>query len=74
MICPKLNMLFNLGTQHFSTKEKSSYSARTTWGVFRQDGQMNAMVLDMWYDELLTQSCERSPKKHIMIVNLTQFD
>jgi len=36
----------------FSTKEKSSYSARTTWGVFRKDGQINAMVLEMWYDRV----------------------
>jgi predicted phage terminase large subunit-like protein len=36
----------------FSTKEKSSYSARTTWGVFRKDGQVNAIVLDMWYDRV----------------------
>tara|TARA_R110000850_G_scaffold72892_3_gene160107 strand:+ start:354 stop:1631 length:1278 start_codon:yes stop_codon:yes gene_type:complete len=36
----------------FSTKEKSSYSARTTWGVFKKDGQINAIVLDMWYDRV----------------------
>lgn len=36
----------------FSVKEKSSYSARTTWGVFRKDGQINAMVLEMWYDRV----------------------
>ena len=36
----------------FSTKEKSSYSARTTWGVFRKAGQVNAIVLDMWYDRV----------------------
>ena len=36
----------------FSTKEKSSYSARTTWGVFKQKGQINAIVLDMWYDRV----------------------
>ena len=33
----------------FSTKEKTSYSARTTWGVFRKNGQVNAIVLDMGY-------------------------
>ena len=36
----------------FSTKEKTSYSARTTWGVFRRHGQVNAIVLDMWYDRV----------------------
>jgi len=36
----------------FSTKETADYSARTTWGVFRHDGMMNIMVLDMWYDRV----------------------
>jgi predicted phage terminase large subunit-like protein len=36
----------------FSTKEKTSYSARTTWAVFRKHGQMNAIVLEMWYDRV----------------------
>ena len=36
----------------FSTKEKTSYSARTTWGVFRFHGQVNVIVLEMWYDRV----------------------
>ena len=36
----------------FSTKEKSSYSARTTWGVFRMNGQVNAIVIEVWYDRV----------------------
>jgi hypothetical protein len=36
----------------FSTKENSSYSARTTWGIFRQNGQVNAIVVEMWYDRV----------------------
>ena len=36
----------------FSTKENSSYSARTTWGVFKKDGYYNAIVIDMWYDRV----------------------
>lgn len=36
----------------FSTKEKSSYSARTTWGVFRKNGQINVIVIEMWYDRV----------------------
>jgi len=36
----------------FSTKENSSYSARTTWGVFRSNGQVNVIVIDMWYDRV----------------------
>ena len=36
----------------FSTKEKTSYSARTTWGVFKHKGMNCAIVLDMWYDRV----------------------
>ena len=36
----------------FSTKEHSSYSARTTWGVFSRDGIWNAIALDCWYDRV----------------------
>jgi len=36
----------------FSTKEKTSYSARTTWGVFKHKGMTCAIVLDMWYDRV----------------------
>ena len=36
----------------FSTKEKTSYSARTTWGVFRDRGMTCAIVLEMWYDRV----------------------
>ena len=36
----------------FSTKEKSSYSARTTWGVFKHKGMTCAIVLEMWYDRV----------------------
>jgi len=36
----------------FSTKENSSYSARTTWGIFKQNGQVNAIVIEMWYDRV----------------------
>ena len=36
----------------FSVKEKSSYSARTTWGVFKQNGLYNAIVIDVWYDRV----------------------
>mgnify|MGYP003124914944 FL=1 len=36
----------------FSVKDKSSYSARTTWGVFRENGQVNAIVIEMWYDRV----------------------
>tara|TARA_R110000824_G_scaffold76636_1_gene194050 strand:- start:2081 stop:3361 length:1281 start_codon:yes stop_codon:yes gene_type:complete len=36
----------------YSTKEKSSYSARTTWAVFMKDNAWNAIVIDCWYDRV----------------------
>jgi|TARA_R110000751_G_scaffold69420_5_gene140991 predicted phage terminase large subunit-like protein len=36
----------------YSTKEKSSYSARTTWAVFMRDNAWNAIVIDCWYDRV----------------------
>ena len=36
----------------FSTKEKTSYSARTTWGVIKEKGMTCAIVLEMWYDRV----------------------
>ena len=49
---PEIEYVLQSWDTAFSTKEKSSYSARTTWGVFRKDGQINAMVLEMWYDRV----------------------
>ena len=49
---PDIEYIIQSWDTAFSTKEKSSYSARTTWGVFRKNGQMNAIVLDMWYDRV----------------------
>ena len=36
----------------FESKESSSFSARTTWGVFRHHGAMCAIVLECWYDKV----------------------
>ena len=36
----------------YSTKEKTSYSARTTWGVFTYENSWNAIVIDCWYDRV----------------------
>ena len=49
---PDIEYIIQSWDTAFSTKEKSSYSARTTWGVFRKNGEMNAIVLDMWYDRV----------------------
>jgi len=47
----------------FSTKEKTSYSARTTWGVFRYRGQMNAIAIDMWYDRVTYPELRRAAQE-----------
>ena len=49
---PEIEYVLQSWDTAFSTKEKSSYSARTTWGVFRMNGQINALVLEMWYDRV----------------------
>jgi len=49
---PEIEYILQSYDTAFSTKEKSSYSARTTWGVFRKEGQVNAIVLEMWYDRV----------------------
>jgi predicted phage terminase large subunit-like protein len=49
---PDIEYLLQSYDTAFSTKEKSSYSARTTWGIFRQNGQINAIVVEMWYDRV----------------------
>jgi predicted phage terminase large subunit-like protein len=36
----------------YSTKERTSYSARTTWGVFNHENAWNAIALDCWYDRV----------------------
>ena len=48
----KSNMFCSRGTQAFEAKESSSFSARTTWGVFRHKGAMCAIVLECWYDKV----------------------
>jgi predicted phage terminase large subunit-like protein len=36
----------------FEAKESSSFSARTTWGVFRHQNVMCAIVLECWFDKV----------------------
>jgi predicted phage terminase large subunit-like protein len=36
----------------FEAKESSSFSARTTWGVFKNQGVMCAIVLEAWFDKV----------------------
>ena len=49
---PDIEYLVQSYDTAFSTKETSSYSARTTWGIFRMNGQVNAIVVEMWYDRV----------------------
>ena len=51
-VLPDIEYVIQSWDTAFSVKEKSSYSARTTWGVFRRSGQINAIVLEMWYDRV----------------------
>ena len=53
-------------TQAFSTKEKTSYSARTTWGVFRLHGQVNVIVLEMWYDRVTYPQLRKLAQRSIL--------
>ena len=49
---PEIEYVIQSWDTAYSTKEKSSYSARTTWGVFQQSNQWNALVLDCWFDRV----------------------
>tara|TARA_R100000664_G_scaffold11944_1_gene19232 strand:- start:17097 stop:18377 length:1281 start_codon:yes stop_codon:yes gene_type:complete len=50
---PEIEYILQSWDTAYGTKEQTSYSARTTWGVFREKGQINAIVLDMWYDRVI---------------------
>jgi predicted phage terminase large subunit-like protein len=49
---PEIEYVLQSWDTAFSTKEKTSYSARTTWGVFKERGMTCAIVLEMWYDRV----------------------
>ena len=49
---PEIDFVIQSWDTAFSTKERTSYSARTTWGVFKKAGQTNAIAVDMWYDRV----------------------
>ena len=49
---PEIEYVLQSWDTAFSVKEKSSYSARTTWGVFKERGMTCAIVLEMWYDRV----------------------
>ena len=44
---PEIEYVLQSWDTAFSTKEKTSYSARTTWGVFKERGMTCAIVLEM---------------------------
>ena len=60
---PEIEYVLQSWDTAFSTKEKTSYSARTTWGVFKRHGQINAIVLDMWYDRVTYPELRRIAKE-----------
>jgi predicted phage terminase large subunit-like protein len=49
---PEVSYVIQSWDTAFETKESSSYSARTTWGVFKHNGYDCLIVLDMWYDKV----------------------
>ena len=49
---PEVSYVIQSWDTAFETKESSSYSARTTWGVFKHNGHDCLIVLDMWYDKV----------------------
>ena len=49
---PNITYVIQSWDTAYSTKEKSSYSARTTWGVFQKNNQWNAIIIDCWFDRV----------------------
>jgi len=49
---PEVSYVIQSWDTAFETKESSSYSARTTWGVFKKDGYDCLIVLEAWYDKV----------------------
>jgi len=51
---PDIDYVIQSWDTAYSTRERkqTSYSARTTWGVFSKDGAWNALALDCWYDRV----------------------
>jgi predicted phage terminase large subunit-like protein len=60
---PEIEYVLQSYDTAFSTKEKTSYSARTTWGAFRHNGQINLLVLEMWYDRVTYPELRRLAKE-----------
>ena len=60
---PEIEYVLQSYDTAFSTKEKTSYSARTTWGAFRHNGQVNLLVLEMWYDRVTYPELRRLAKE-----------
>ena len=49
---PEVTYVIQSWDTAFETKESSSYSARTTWGVFKKDGYDCLIVLEAWWDKV----------------------
>jgi len=49
---PEVSYVIQSWDTAFETKESSSYSARTTWGVFKKDGCDCLIVLEAWWDKV----------------------
>jgi len=49
---PEVSYVIQSWDTAFETKESSSYSARTTWGVFKKNGCDCLIVLEAWWDKV----------------------
>jgi predicted phage terminase large subunit-like protein len=49
---PEVTYVIQSWDTAFETKESSSYSARTTWGIFKHNGHDCLIVLEAWYDKV----------------------
>ena len=49
---PEIDYVIQSYDTAFESKESSSYSARTTWGVFKHQGYDCAIVLEAWWDKV----------------------
>ena len=49
---PELEYYVQSWDTAFSTKDTSSYSAMTAWGIFKHNGSLNIILMDSWYDRI----------------------
>lgn len=66
LLLPEFEYIMQSWDTAFSEKDTSSFSARTTWGVFRHKGTYNVMILEMWRDHVAYPDLRREAKESYM--------